>query len=55
MPGVAVLKELLEQATSAASPTTAMLLERWRDRPEYERLTDAGHAGPLGRGYGCGG
>ena len=25
-------------------PSTAMLLERWRDRPEYERLGDAGHA-----------
>jgi DNA primase len=39
-PGVAVLKELLEQAAAMAQPTTAMLLERWRDRPEYGRLTE---------------
>src|SRR5450631_4371170 len=36
-PGVAVLKELLEQASTALNPSTAMLLERWRDRTEYER------------------
>src|SRR5450755_3263369 len=39
-PGVSVLKELLEQAATAASPSTATLLERWRDRPEGERLTE---------------
>ncbi|HTD75216.1 MAG TPA: DNA primase, partial [Steroidobacteraceae bacterium] len=39
-PGVSVLKELLEQAATASSPNTAMILERWRDRPEYERLTE---------------
>ena len=39
-PGVSVLKELLEQAATACTPSTAMLLERWRDRPEYERLTE---------------
>jgi DNA primase len=38
--GVSVLKELLEQAATASSPSTAMLLERWRDRAEYERLTE---------------
>jgi len=38
-PGVAVLKELLEQASAMAQPSTAMLLERWRDRPEYTRLS----------------
>jgi DNA primase len=45
-PGVAVLKELLLQA-SAASPSTAMLLERWRDRPEYGRLAELAMADPL--------
>ena len=46
-PGVSVLKELLEQAATAASPNTAMLLERWRDRPEYERLTTLAMQEPL--------
>ena len=46
-PGVAVLKELLEQATDAAAPTTAVLLERWRDRPEYHRLAELAQADPL--------
>ena len=54
-PGVSVLKELLEQAATASSPSTAMLLERWRDRPEHERLTDTGHARPPGGGYRGGG
>ena len=39
-PGVAVLRELLTQAGAAASPSTAMLLERWRERPEYGRLSE---------------
>jgi len=38
--GMAVLKELLEQAAAMAQPSTAMLLERWRDRPEYARLSE---------------
>jgi DNA primase len=38
-PGVPVLRELLAQALSVESPTTATLLERWRDRPEFGRLT----------------
>ena len=46
-PGVAVLKELLEQARSAASPSTATLLERWRDRAEYERLAQLAVVDPL--------
>jgi DNA primase len=46
-PGIAVLKELLEQATEAAAATTAVLLERWRDRPEYERLAELAQAEPL--------
>jgi DNA primase len=47
MPGVAVLKELLAQAASAASPSTAMLLERWRDRPEHGRLAELAMLDPL--------
>src|SRR6202789_1142073 len=46
-PGVSVLKELLEQAATASSPKTAMLLERWRDRPEHERLTTLAMQDPL--------
>jgi DNA primase len=40
LPGIGVLNELLDQAAEMAQPTTAMLLERWRDRPEYHRLTE---------------
>jgi DNA primase len=40
LPGVAVLTELLEQAAGMEQPSTAMLLERWRDRPEYGRLAE---------------
>ncbi len=46
-PGVAVLKELLAQAASAANPSTAMLLERWRDLPEYGRLAELAMGEPL--------
>jgi DNA primase len=46
-PGVAVLKELLLQAAGAVSPSTAMLLERWRDLPEYSRLAELAMAEPL--------
>jgi DNA primase len=60
-PGVPVLKELLEQAATAsapgalapgvaapgATPSTAMLLERWRGRVEYERLTELATLDPL--------
>jgi DNA primase len=45
--GVSVLKELLEQAATASSASTAMLLERWRDRTEYERLTELAMLDPL--------
>ncbi len=38
-PGVAVLLELVTQAAAAAHPSTAMLLERFRELPEYGRLT----------------
>jgi DNA primase len=40
LPGMGVLNELLDQAAEMAQPTTAMLLERWRERPEYHRLTE---------------
>jgi DNA primase len=46
-PGVPVLKELLEQALSMDNPNTAMLLERWRDRPEYARLSELAMAEPM--------
>ncbi len=46
-PGIAVLKELLVQAVNMTSPSTAMLLERWRDRPEYPRLAELALAEPL--------
>ena len=46
-PGVSVLKELLEQAATASSASTAMLLERWRDRSEYQRLTELATLDPL--------
>ena len=61
-PGISVLKELLEQAAAASAPgiatpgapapsvataSTAMLLERWRGRVEYERLTELATLDPL--------
>ncbi len=46
-PGVTVLKELLAQAAAAANPSTAVLLERWRDLPEYGRLAEIAMGEPL--------
>jgi DNA primase len=46
-PGIAVLRELLAQAASSSSPSTAVLLERWRDLPEYGRLAELAMAEPL--------
>jgi DNA primase len=46
-PGFAVLQELLEQAASMVRPSTAMLLERWRERPEYTRLTELAMEDPM--------
>jgi DNA primase len=46
-PGVAVLRELLDQAVAAAHPSTATLLERWRDRAEYGRLAELAMLEPL--------
>ena len=40
LPGIGVLNELLDQAAEMTQPTTAMLLERWRERAEYQRLTE---------------
>jgi DNA primase len=40
LPGITVLTELLEQAAGMEQPSTAMLLERWRDRPEHGRLAE---------------
>jgi hypothetical protein len=48
--GAAVLKALLVQAAAAATPSTAMLLERWRDLPEYGRLAELAMAEPLVQG-----
>ena len=46
-PGAAVLEELLAQAAAMTEPSTAMLLERWRDRAEYARLSELARATPL--------
>jgi DNA primase len=46
-PGVGVLRELLEQAAAMAEPRTAMLLERWRERPEYARLSELAITAPM--------
>ena len=46
-PGVPVLKELLDQAAALEQPNTAMLLERWRDRPEYGRLSELAMSPPM--------
>jgi len=46
-PGVAVLQELLEQASGTPSASTGVLLERWRDRPEFARLAELAAQEPL--------
>jgi DNA primase len=46
-PGVPVLKELLDQACAMDQPNTAMLLERWRTRPEYGRLSELAISEPM--------
>jgi DNA primase len=38
--GFAVLKELLETAHAQPELITGQLVERWRDRPEFERLNE---------------
>jgi len=47
LPGMAVLHELLEQASGMKQPSTAMLLERWRERPEHARLTELAMASSM--------
>ena len=47
MPGVSVLRELLEQAAEMTAPNTAMLLERWRERHEYGRLSELAISEPM--------
>ena len=46
-PGAAVLRELIETAAGLDEPTTALLLERFRDRPEHARLADLAVAEPV--------
>ena len=38
---------LIEQARSLTQPSTAMLLERWRDRAEFDRLAALAATDPL--------
>jgi DNA primase len=45
--GVSVLRELLGQAAALEEPTTALLLERWRERPEYARLIELATSGSM--------
>ena len=46
-PGVSVLRELLDTAAAMDSPSTAMLLERWRTRTEYRRLSALAISAPM--------
>ena len=46
-PGMNVLQELLEQAAAEREPTTAVLLEKWRERAEFARLAQLAMAEPL--------
>jgi DNA primase len=46
-PGVAVLLALLEQLAASPAATMAQTLERWRDRPEYRRLSELAASEPL--------
>ena len=46
-PGVSVLRDLIEQARESPTINTAALLERWRDRPEFERLSQLAADQPL--------
>jgi DNA primase len=39
-PGIAVLCEMLRDQSEAPGTTTGQILERWRDRPEFERLSE---------------
>jgi len=46
-PGVAVLLGLLQQLAASPAATMAQTLERWRDRPEYRRLSELAASEPL--------
>jgi DNA primase len=46
-PGVAVLRELLEEQLASPASSMAQTLERWRDRPEYRRLCELAASEPL--------
>jgi DNA primase len=46
-PGVAVLIALLEQLQASPAASMALTLERWRERPEYRRLSELGASAPL--------
>jgi DNA primase len=46
-PGIAVLRELLQDQSAAPGTTTGQILERWRDRPEFERLSELAAASIL--------
>jgi DNA primase len=46
-PGVGVLRELMAQAAAMQQPSTAMLLERWRSRAEYGRLSELATLEPM--------
>ncbi len=46
-PGIAVLLALLEQLSASPAGSMAQTLERWRDRPEYRRLSELAAGEPL--------
>jgi DNA primase len=46
-PGIPVLQALIEQARESPTLSTAALLERWRDKPEFERLAQLAADQPL--------
>jgi DNA primase len=46
-PGIAVLAELLAQQSEQPAATMAQILERWRERSEYQRLTELAAVVPL--------
>ena len=46
-PGIAVLRELLEELARNRHCSMAQTLERWRERPEYRRLCELAASEPL--------
>ncbi len=46
-PGIAVLAELLVQQSEQPAASMAQILERWRERSEYQRLTELAAVVPL--------